>query len=221
MENVEMPDKDIIGIDEFLCNNSDMVLVPCRTRDVIIKGIFRFYAAPSGGIDIEDSYNLKIVVPHIFPRALPKVFELDEKIKREPDYHVNEDGSLCLGSPVRLLKYIAEQPTLQLFGQKLLVPYLYAISHHFRVGGKLLFGELAHGIPGILQDYSLIFQLQTLKQIKEALIYLGLRKRIANKKPCPCGCGLLLGKCKHHYILNKYRYLASRNWFNEQAIKIK
>ena len=38
---------------------------------------------------------------------------------------------------------------------------------------------------------------------------------VANKKPCPCGCGVRLGRCNKRFILNRYRNLAPRRWFRD------
>lgn len=220
MERVILNQYDKIGLDDFLLNNPGMVLAPSRNSEIVVKGIFKFRAAPMNGMEIEDSYHLQIIIPIKFPKAVPKVYELDEKIKREPDNHVNDEGSLCLGSPLRIMMHIAQRPTLEMFGQKLIVPYLYATSLRRITGAKMVFGELAHARVGLFQDYSEIFRLRTVVQVKDALNQLGLRKRIANKRLCPCGCGLRLGRCKYRFYLNRFRYVASRGWFREQAKKI-
>ncbi|MBK8091525.1 MAG: hypothetical protein IPK32_05950 [Verrucomicrobiaceae bacterium] len=126
------------------------------------------------------------------------------------------DGSLCLGSPIGLLKKLARSPTLVGFAEHCLIPYLYAISHKLIHGGPLLFGELAHGSPGMLADYINIFRLKNPYQVREALLLLGMKKRRANKLPCPCGCGLRTGKCKFNWTLREFRQMAGRRWFRTQ-----
>lgn len=220
MERIAVNFYEKTGINEFLLNNPGMVLAPSRNSEIVVKGIFKFFAAPLNGMEIEDSYYLRIVISKKFPKTIPKVFELEEKIKREPDNHINGDGSLCLGSPLRIMMHIAQQPTLEGFVRKLIVPYLYTTSLRIRTGAKLLFGELKHEGAGLFQDYREIFGLRTSMQIRMALSQLGLKKRLANKRPCPCGCGLRLGKCKYRFYLNKFRYLTSLGWYREQMRKI-
>lgn len=43
----------------------------------------------------------------------------------------------------------------------------------------------------------------------------GYEKRIANKKLCPCGCRLRLGRCPLHHRLNIIRPAAPRSWFSK------
>jgi hypothetical protein len=45
---------------------------------------------------------------------------------------------------------------------------------------------------------------------------IGMKRRVANKRPCPCGSGLRAGKC-HHRILNRLRQELGRQWCREQA----
>ncbi len=90
------------------------------------------------------------------------------------------------------------------------IPYLYAISLNLKNGGKLVFGELAHYGPGMLQDYAQLFALASSEQARYALELLGMKRRIANKYACPCGCGVRLGRCRFRHRLLPLRRLASR-----------
>src|ERR1051326_5548167 len=93
------------------------------------------------------------------------------------------------GSPLRLMLELSRRPTLTGFAEECLIPYLFAISHKLRFGGPLPFDELQHGTPGILSDYRELFGLETPGQAQHALTLLGMKKRRANKLPCPCACG--------------------------------
>ena len=211
---------DNIGLDEFLIENPEMSIVPNRSEKIVIDGLFRFHAAPPNGKEIMDTYQLSIIVPKKFPKELPSVFETGGKIPREPKFHVSEDGSLCLGTQLRIMISIVQKPTLSIFTTYFIKPYLYAISLNRIAGGELIFGELDHGDKGILQDYSKILNLYSLEQIKQALLLLSIKKRLANKKPCPCGCGFRYGKCKYRLHLEKFRYLSDKEWFESQASAI-
>jgi hypothetical protein len=177
-------------------------------------------AQPDGGVDISDSYHLQIVLPMAFPKELPKVTELERKIPSDGKHHINPDNTLCLGSPLRLLKKISEQPNLVGFAERCLVPYLYAVSNKLQTGGNFVFSELAHGEQGIIDDYLDLLGLNKREQVVQALTLLGMKRRIANKAHCPCGCGLRLGKCSFHMKFNQYRNLAERPWFRAHAKNI-
>ena len=207
------------GCTEFLAGYPEMTLEPAGNESIRLTGSFRFLASRLGEAgSLEDQFQVVIEVPQIFPREIPAVFETGGRIPRLPQYHVNSDGSLCLGSPIHLLLIAAKHPTLLGFVDHILVPFLLAISTSLATGQAFLFGELAHGVPGALADYQELFQLKTPDQAKLALHALTLRKRLANKLSCPCGCGLRLGKCRLRLKLNPLRIAASRAWFGRQLL---
>ena len=215
---MEMGVKELKGLDQFLEDYPQMSMAPCSDSSVQLQGKFRFIAKEGNDSIVEDVFRLEIVVPNKFPRVLPVVKEIGGKIPREDDFHVNRDGSLCLGSPLRLLKIINETECLNGFVSKCLVPYLYAVSNKLRNGSDFVFGELAHGEQGIIDDYSVMFSLKGRTKVKLAIEMLGLKKRIANKKLCPCGCGKRLGMCSFHHKLNDFRKMAPISWFRSYAL---
>lgn len=215
-----MRGNDFHGLKHFLDDYPGMSIAPGRTSDLNLKGKFDFKADVANGPEIEDSFRLEILIPGKYPRDLPEVKEVGGKIPRNGDYHVNPGGTLCLGSPIRLLRRIHANPSLNGFAKNCLVPYLYAVSHKLNNSGDFIFGELAHGDKGIVSDYLELFRLKDSSQVAEAIRLLGLKKRIANKKPCPCGCGKRLGVCPLHTRLNEFRKMAPRSWFKDQAVNV-
>ena len=205
-------------LNQFLDDYPGMSTAPSSDADLCLRGKFRFNAGVSGSEEIEDCYKLEIIVPEKFPQDLPKVKETDGKIPRMEDFHVNPDGSLCLGSPFRILKKIYRFPTLSGFADKCLVPYLYAVSYKLMNGGKFVLGELAHGDQGIVDDYSHLLGLKDHNQIAQAIKLLCIKKRIANKKPCPCGCRKKLGNCSFHHKMNDFRKMAPASWFKQHVL---
>jgi len=195
-----------------------MSTAPCSDAGMCLRGKFRFKANVSGSNEIEDFYKLEIVVSDKFPIALPKVKETGGKIPRDGNFHVNPDGTLCLGSPLRLLRKVHSAPNLTGFAGKCLVPYLYAVSYKLMHGGDFVFGELAHGDQGIVEDYSVMLGLKERHQVTQAIQLLRVKKRIANKRPCPCGCGKRLGTCPFHHTLNEFRKMAPVSWFKKHAM---
>jgi len=206
------------SLSQFLSDYPGMSTAPCSDASVCLRGKFRFKASVSGSDEIDDSYKLEIVIPNKFPQALPKVQETGGKIPRDGNFHVNQDGTLCLGSPLRLLRKVHSTPSLTGFADKCLVPYLYAVSYKLMHGGDFVFGELAHGDQGIVDDYSVMLGLKERHQVTQAILLLGVKKRIANKRSCPCGCGKRLGGCPFHHKLNEFRKMAPVSWFKAHAL---
>lgn len=206
------------GLREFLRSYPKMAIRPSSGGDLRLKGSFEFAAHHAKAGDIQDSFALEIIIPRSFPKERPRVTETGGRIPRIGEYHVNPgDNTLCLGSPLSLLLKLSKKPTLEGFAESCIVPYLFAISRKLKNGGPLAFGELAHGREGILNDYASLFGLKNPAQVKYALELLGMKKRCANKLPCPCGCRFRLGQCRFNIRLRQFRALASRNWFKAEA----
>lgn len=193
-----------------------MAIRPSSSANLRLKGSFRFTADHPEFGQVSDAFQLLIDVPRNFPRELPDVTEIGGRIPKKAQFHINGNGTLCLGSHLRLLLKLNETPTLAGFADRCLLPYLYAISRKLTYGGKLVFGELDHYGAGMLKDYAQLFGLPTVEQAQYALELLGRKKRIANKLPCPCGCKLRLGRCRFNRRLLPYRKLASSGWFKRQ-----
>lgn len=196
-----------------------MAVRPTVGTMLVFQGTFSFTARSSDGEEVTDSFSLRIQVPHVFPRDLPRVTEIAGRIPRRGEFHINpDDYTLCLGSPVRLLTIISGQPTLTGFAANCLVPYLHAVSRRLKSNIPLVFGELDHGQKGALADYVVLFGLQHREQALTALRLLGMRKRVANKQRCPCNCGRRLGRCSLNRRLVPFRGLAGRSWYRTAAL---
>ena len=198
-----------------------MSLKPSRYSGTVLIGSFWFTATRNGKI-VSDSYPLQINIPKSFPISAPSVFDIGNKIPRtkEGSFHVNHDDSLCLGSPLRILLLLNKNKTLIGFTENCLIPYLYAISHKIRNGGALVFDELDHGRPGLIQDYSSLFKVNS-QEVEQALKVLSVRKRIANKHPCPCGCKNRLGLCNFRYTLMPFRKSIKRRTFRFELNQVR
>jgi len=192
-----------------------MGIRPDGSEHTVLAGDFEIDAVVPGGARVQDSFRLKIHIPPRYPEEVPRVFETGGRIPRGGRDHVNDDGSLCLGSPLRLMMHLGEDPSLVAFARHCIIPFLYAFSHRQQKGGELVFGELAHAIPGLLDDYGGILKLKEPKKIAQALKRVLEKKRIANKRPCPCGCKRRLGKCDLHNRINLLRKLVPKSWLRD------
>jgi hypothetical protein len=209
---------ELIGLPDFLRAFPEMSVCPNRSGDLLLRGKFNISAQTPSGPQINDTYSLEMKVPKNFPSDIPAITELETKIPRDGKHHTNPDNTLCLGSPIRLRKLIHAEPTLHGFAFNCLVPFLYGVSRkRLHPQDGFFMGELDHGEPGIVSDYKALFGLASRDQVIYALKLLGIKKRIANKRPCPCECGMRLGKCKTRLALNDFRKLAARSWFRKHA----
>lgn len=161
---------------------------------------------------IEDTYTISIEIPEDFPRHLPSTQEIDGRIPKK--FHTDPDGTLCLGSPTRLRLTLGEAPTLLRYVRKCVIPFLYSFSY-FQRNGVLPFGQLHHGSNGIRQDYASLLGVASEKAAQEMVGLASMRKRKANKLPCPCGSLLRVGRC-HHRRINRLRTQLGQSWFRAE-----
>ena len=161
---------------------------------------------------IDDRYSISIEIPQDFPQRLPRTRETDGRIPKT--FHTNTDGTLCLGSPTRLRLALGDNPTLPCYVKKCLLPYLYSFTY-FQRHGILPFGQLDHGMKGIRQDYASLFGVGSDNATQEIVRLASLRKRTANKFPCPCGSLRRVGRC-HHRRINQLRTQLGRSWLRTE-----
>lgn len=211
-----MPPRQIPGLQEFLLEFPSMAIRPSQGEATVIRGDFSFRATHPEFGTVTDSFELKIDISPDFPKSVPQAWELGGRIPRQAAYHINDtDGNVCLGSPIRLLLEIQAEPTLAGFAKRCLIPYFYSISRRLS-GQTLAFGELPHRTPGLLADYLEIFGLTDHFQAGQMVKYLGMKKRLANKLPCPCKCKKKLGQCSYNFKVREFRHLANRSWYRRQ-----
>jgi hypothetical protein len=184
-----------------------------ESSSVTISGLFYFDAKYQDFEKISDSYELKIVIPSSFPIVLPTVIEIGSKIPHDQNYHINSDGTLCLGNPFRLMLILSKNPDLNGFAEKCLVPFLYSISYKLKHGDKanLPFGELEHGSSGLIEDCLDLFELKTQEQVVNTLEILRKKKKEAEDMPCPCGCGRRLRDCQFNAKIIDFRNSIGNN----------
>lgn len=197
-------------VEELLQKYPELRLQPSAGDETVLAGRFEFAAQTRGQTPISDCYEISILVASDYPRTVPLVRETADRIPRK--FHKLDSGHLCLGSPTRLRLILAETPSLLSFAERCLVPYLYGYSI-VEGGGDLPFGELSHGVPGLRDDLASILGVENDQVLIGFVRLLTLKKRKANKLPCPCGSGKRLGRC-HNRIINRVRSDLGRGWFS-------
>jgi hypothetical protein len=206
-----------LGIDDLLRRFPNLALRPQRDGRIVIAGDLQFsVVVPKFGV-IEDAFRIEIRISENFPSTLPSIFERNGRIPKS--YHKMTDDSLCLGSPLGLRLKATRGKTLLAFVEACVVPYLagYCICERT---GEVPFGELAHGIPGLLEEYGRLTGATSNAACIGFIECLGQRKRVANRRTCPCGSGRRLGRC-HNRRINPLRGVASRAWYRGTARQLK
>jgi hypothetical protein len=196
-------------LDQLLLAYPALRLVPTTGNSVVLAGTLPIDAQFPGSTHIVDEFEIELSVPRRFPKQIPSVRETGGRIPRS--YHKLSDGALCLGTPTQLLMVLTQSTSILRFVERCLVPYLYRYSH-VEKQGVAPYGELDHGMAGVVQDLMLLFKTDRKDTIEQFLRLTSMRKRHANKKPCPCGSGRRLGRC-HNRRVNMLRDRLGRRWF--------
>ena len=186
---------------------------------LVLEGNFKFQSKLDGYPPIDETYKLQIKIPSKYPHEMIEVYEMNSRIPKIDTFHINPNSSFCLGSPFKLKMLLSNDISLNNFIKKCLIPYLYAISLKLNHNMNLVFGELEHGNDGLYQDYQEILGLKNKEEVKLTFILLAKKKRVANKKQCPCGCNQRLGKCDFRFKLYRIRKVISQSWFKNNMIE--
>jgi hypothetical protein len=201
-----------IGLGALLAAHPGLRAQPLVNGELRLCGEVEFDAEAPGHHRIADSFEIELLVPEEFPNELPSVRELTGRVPKSFHQHPN-DGTLCLGSPTRQRLALVGNPTLLTFMTKCVIPYLYGFTHKQK-HGTLPFGELGHGNAGLLADFAALFGVMP-ASAHEMVRLASLKRRIANKCPCPCGSGKRLGRC-HNRRVNRLRDKLGRHWFRAE-----
>lgn len=202
---------------EALEQQPGLSLVPGASKDVTVAGELWCRAVGPGDVLIDTTYSVKICIPRDFPRSLPQVYETGGRIPR--DFHRHPDESLCVGSPIAQRLELDPDPTIGNYIGRIVVPYLYGHAYHLQFG-KMPFGELRHGAAGLEDDVRKQFGLPSGSRADELLRLAGIRRRHANKQPCPCGSGIRTGRC-HNAAVNSARQRLGRRRCREQLAHLR
>jgi len=147
-----------------------------------------------GSIDVIDEagrnwgeYNVQILIPPYYPTSPPKFFETAGKIKREKDWHVNSDGSCCLGPRGKEIQLFTNGGTLLAWVDSFVSPFL--ANHTLKnETGEYANKEYSHGAKGILEYYQDEWGLKDEKLVLRELQVITGQRTSRNQK-CFCGSG--------------------------------
>jgi len=166
-----------------------------------IKGKLKF-SATYENVTIDDEYDIEIELPDDYPEYPPKAKEIGERITKE--FHVNPDGTLCLGAPLKVRMKYNDKPDLLGFVENVLIDFLYSFSYKEKFG-KLPFGELPHGGEGIVEYYCDLFKVKDRMFVLNILLIL-CENKYRGHHNCPCGSGRKIRECHGEQIFELMKH---------------
>lgn len=180
--------------------------------DLSVSGNLIF-SAQYNGVSVEDEYVVEISIPRGYPSILPTAKETGGRIPK--DFHTNPDETLCLGSRIEMRMKFHERESLIGFVEDLLIPFLYGFSYREKYG-EMPYGELPHGIDGVLKSYQALFH------VDDDLAVIAFLKILADDNyrghiSCPCGSNIKLRNC-HGNIVRELQNFQSPEEYLQESI---
>lgn len=156
---------------------------------VIIKGGWPVYADKK----FIRSYKILMRIPDDYPNSHPIVFETGGAIHRDPDFHINEDGSACLFARPERFEKCPPGTRIKAFLNGPVKSFFFSQAFKEKIG-EWPFGEWSHGPIGTIEYYGRLFKTPRISVIKSCL-ELALLRKLYRQWKCPCGSGNRLIKC--------------------------
>jgi len=157
---------------------------------VQLSGELEFFASFNDQ-EIRDVYSILIICPTDYPNSVPVSFELGNRIP--DDYHKNPDKSLCLATPLDVIKKFSNEPSILNYINNLLIPYLYRFSFSQK-HGKAPFGDYSHGALGLIEYYLEQLDVSSISTLVQMLLVV-LDHKYRGHSICPCGSTKRLRDC--------------------------
>ncbi len=180
--------------------NFPSLFVIVEEGKVFIRGYLQLRDKTTG--KFIDEYDIEIELAHNHPHDTPIVRERAGRIPKIADRHVNNDGSLCLFVYDARWKHYCWGMTLTEFIAQTVTPFFLGQSL-YEQNREMPFGELPHGVDGILDFYYGELGVKDKVVVIKFLEYLS-RSKIRDNWICYCGSEKTLRSC-HIQQLMFYR----------------
>lgn len=147
------------------------------------------------------TFSVKVLLHPAYPDVEPMVFETGGIIPK--GRHLNPNGTCCLGVWERWLVQAKDLSVAAYFDGPFRDYFLSQL--HFQVHGEWPFGELSHGLEGIVEAYASVLGIppdhQRVAGFLKVLAKPGLPR---GHWPCPCNSGRNIRNC-HRTELAEFR----------------
>jgi hypothetical protein len=172
------------------------------------------------GADVLDIYKIEIIFPKSYPRDIPILIEVGERIPRIADRHVNDKtGICCIGPRFEQRHKWLKDPRIHTYITDFVIPFLANQSYYERMG-VWKNGQYDHGAKGILTYYSEAFGISERKLLEILLQSLSENQRHGRNDSCLCGSGKKAKKC-HLDLFDKLRTNGCPELFKEDLENLK
>lgn len=182
----------------------------------VYQGTLAFTANYQGHGLIDDTFDVEIKFPVSGGRVVPTVKEVSGRIPRKPEFHINPDGTMCLGAPFEVRRRYLRDRSLRAFIDQQLIPFLYGCSIKLKYN-YWPYEELSHGGQGIIEYYQKLLGVETDLAVIEILKALA-DGHFQNSALCACGSQKPFKKC-HRPKIQKLKNLQTKEEFFSDFIE--
>lgn len=141
-----------------------------------------------------DRFTIRMLIPSGFPVEEPIVWELDERIPRTQDRHMNGRAGECCLTVWEAWRAVTQEQNFQTFMEGPVSDFFLGQAMVER-GDDWPFSELPHGRPGIIQAYAHALSLAESEALVVAYLDVLSHRHIKGHFACPCGSGKVIRKC--------------------------
>lgn len=152
-----------------------------------------------------DSYSIEMVCSSNYPQSFPFVFETNNRIPLNIDWHVHSDGHACLCSWPEEIIHCNKGINLESYLKKHVIPYFFNQKHR-EVNGFFV-KERAHGNEGNIEFLKEKFRTNNCKTILSCLEYIRANPEPDRTNNCFCGSGEKFRKC-HREEFREFKELS-------------
>ncbi len=140
-----------------------------------------------------DIYFIRILPTFDYPLRFPHVFETNERIPINIDWHVFHDGRCCIKAIPEEISICRQGITLIQFIGHQLIPYFFNQKHRELHGFFL--HERSHNIEGNIEFFKDVFKTDNFDLIAKGLLFIKERNEPNQVQKCFCGNGSKYRNC--------------------------
>ena len=141
-----------------------------------------------------DRFDVRIQIPAGFPVEEPKVWELEARIPRTEDRHMNGNSGECCLTVWEAWRASTTEQTFETFMEGPVADFFLGQSM-VELGDDWPFDELPHGRPGIVKAFAEVIGHVDSEEEVAAYLKILSRKQLKGHLLCPCGSGKIIRKC--------------------------
>ncbi|WP_312398383.1 SEC-C metal-binding domain-containing protein [Sphingobacterium sp.] len=146
-----------------------------------------------------DSYFVKIECSEDYPHSFPLVYEINERLPNNIDWHVYPNGQFCICAPPEEYFECSRGISLLSFIEKHLIPYLH--NQAFRELNGYYLNERSHGKEGVLESLYNILGTTNANKVLEILMYIYKNKTPSRTSKCFCASGKKYRQCHRNAFI--------------------